>query len=82
MSRRTKAPLEKRKNLLLFVGDWERLERICSTAKITPTEFIRELVNRSINKIESRAQDRYSNIAVDIKDDELPASASLTTQPE
>lgn len=58
MTRRQSAlPLEKRKNLILVKGDWQRLERICSPAGIKPTTFIRELLHKTLARIESRAQD-------------------------
>lgn len=74
MSLKERLPLEKRKNLLLYVGDWERLERILAPSKISPTKFIRELVHRSLNRIEARAQDSFKN--VEINDDDLSAVTS------
>lgn len=57
MPRTSEKPLEKRKNLILVKGDWQRLERVLAPAGITPTLFIRELVHKTLARLEARMQD-------------------------
>jgi hypothetical protein len=54
MGRKAEAPLEK-KDVILFLGDWDRLAAILAPRKVKPTVFIRRLVRRTIESIEARA---------------------------
>jgi hypothetical protein len=54
MGRKAEEPLEK-KDVILFLGDWERLATILAPRKVKPTVFIRRLVRRTIESIEARA---------------------------
>jgi hypothetical protein len=54
MARRAEEPLEKRL-ILLFKGDWVALERLLA-GRMTPTEFIRRSVRRTIRKAAQRVE--------------------------
>jgi hypothetical protein len=51
MARRSEEPLEK-KLILLFRGDWKALEELLAK-RMTPTEFIRRIVRKTIQKAHS-----------------------------
>lgn len=53
MGRKSEEPLEK-KDVILFKGDWARLEEILRPRKIKPTVFIRKLVRQKLQEIEAR----------------------------
>jgi hypothetical protein len=63
--RRSRLPTECRK-FYPFKGDWERLAEILAPTKVTPTEFMRELLRRQIVNITNRQ--RKSNVEVPLDD--------------
>jgi hypothetical protein len=42
-----------RRDMVLYDGDWERLQLLLATTRVSPTEFIRRLVRKTILRIES-----------------------------
>jgi hypothetical protein len=53
MGRRASEPLDKRKNLLLYKGDWERLEDLLFPTGIPIGVFLRQLVRKKILQLEA-----------------------------
>lgn len=51
--KKNRMPSEYRK-ISLFTGDWEELEHLLSPKRVKPTEFIRELVHNTIERIRSK----------------------------
>lgn len=52
MGRRAGEKLE-RKDVVLYDGDFDRLRELLAATHVTPTEFIRRLVRRTILRIEA-----------------------------
>lgn len=52
MARRSSERLIRR-DMVLYEGDWERLQGLLGSTRVTPTEFIRRLVRKTILRIES-----------------------------
>lgn len=53
MPRKAREPLDPRgREIRFYDGDWERLTDILAPKKITPSEFIREMVARKIRAVE------------------------------
>ena len=57
MGRRAEEPLDKRKNLTLFMGDWERLEELLRPTGVATGVFLRLLVRKKIVQLEAAAND-------------------------
>jgi len=57
MGRRAEEPLDKRKNLTLFQGDWERLEELLNPIGIPTGVFLRQLVRKKILQLEAAKND-------------------------
>lgn len=54
MPKKSREPLDpKGREIRFYSGDWERLTDILAAKKITPSEFIREMVKRKIRQVES-----------------------------
>lgn len=53
MPRRAEEPLELKKGIRLFQGDWERLGSLLSYSHISPALFIRHLVRNKILELEA-----------------------------
>lgn len=74
MGKQNRVPLEK-KDIILYEGDWDKLATILAPRKVKPTYFIRELVHRTIARIEAQAQDTFKT--VEISNDDLAAGLDL-----
>lgn len=70
MGRRAEEPLDKRKNLILFRGDWERLEYLLHPTGVPTGVFLRQLVRKKITQLEAAANAAAGPTA-DINADEL-----------
>jgi hypothetical protein len=57
MGRRAEEPLDKRKNLTLFRGDWERLDDLLKPTGVPTGVFLRVLVRKKIVQLEAAAND-------------------------
>jgi hypothetical protein len=57
MGRRAEEPLDKRKNLTLFLGDWERLEELLRPTGVPTGVFLRLLIRKKIVQLEAAAND-------------------------
>jgi hypothetical protein len=55
MPRRAEEPLDKRKNLTLFQGDWERLDELLKPTGVATGTFLRLLVRKKIVQLEAAA---------------------------
>jgi hypothetical protein len=55
MVRKAEEELEQ-KFILLYKGDWDILKEVLASTRITPTEFIRKLVRRTIIRIKTRSK--------------------------
>lgn len=77
MGRKASRPLEK-KDIILYEGDWDRLAEILGPTKIKPTVFIRELVRKTIARIEAKAAETHRPVT-EIKDDDLGDIATLAS---
>lgn len=63
MSRKLKRPLDPAgREIRFFEGDWERLREILAPKKVTPSEFIREMVYRKIRQIDEKAQLSFQDL--------------------
>lgn len=60
MTKRAEEPLERR-DVQLFKGDWEILGEIVRPLGLTPTEFIRKLVRKTIIQVKTKAPKRQLN---------------------
>lgn len=68
MSRKLKRPLDATPHeIRFFEGDWDRLREILAAKKVTPTEFIREMVYRKLRQIEEKAQLSYADADVEVE---------------
>lgn len=66
MPRIHERPLEhKGHEVRLFVGDWNDLCEILSPTPVKPSEFIRELVHKSIRKYKERAAQMSHAVEID-----------------
>lgn len=75
MSRKLKRPLDPiGREIRFFEGDWERLREILAPRKVTPSEFIREMVYRKIRQIDEKAQLTFN----EVDDGELTLESSGT----
>lgn len=74
MGKKERVPLEKR-DIILYAGDWDELAAILKTRRITPTQFIRELVHRKLLQIRSASQDTHNQ---ELPDVELALDADLS----
>lgn len=61
MPKKSRIDLERRE-LLLFKGDWDRLDEILRPRKIAPTQFIRELIHKKLRQIDDRASQTHKNL--------------------
>jgi hypothetical protein len=78
MGRKAEEPLEK-KDVILFLGDWDRLATILAPRKVKPTVFIRRLVRRTIESIEARAA-LMAHSTPDISSDDLDIPTDEPTE--
>lgn len=54
MPRKAREALDpKGREIRFYSGDWDRLSEILAPRKISPSEFIREMVNRKIREVEN-----------------------------
>ena len=81
MARRARSPLEtKGREIRFFTGDWDRLAEILAPLKVTPSEYIRELVRKKIKGIEERVNQKTMETAdVELGDDQLDTISSGVT---
>ncbi|HUP79528.1 MAG TPA: hypothetical protein VM260_13335 [Pirellula sp.] len=81
MPKRSRIELERRE-MLFFKGDWARLDEILRPRKISPTQFIRELVHKKIRQIDDRASQNHNSLeTIDVNTDGLSTEPSLTDLP-
>lgn len=69
MARREGEKLERR-DMVLYVGDWDELGELLAPTRITRTEFIRLLLRRTIRRIQA-AKAGMERPVEDIEDDKL-----------
>lgn len=70
MPRRSDLPLDSKGfEIRFFKGDLDELRDILSKTSLKPTEFIRELLHKSIRRIKERAA--LKSKAVEIGDEEI-----------
>jgi hypothetical protein len=66
MGRRAEEPLDKRKNLTLFRGDWEKLEDFLRPTGVPTGVFLRLLVRKKIIQLEAASNDAAGSYTTDI----------------
>lgn len=55
MPRKAREPLDPRgREIRFYKGDWERLSEMLAPKKITPSEYLREMVARKLRAIEEQ----------------------------
>lgn len=70
MPKRSAIQLDHKRNLRLYSGDWETLERILSSKRISPTMFIRELVHKATIKMDAQLSVAEKPVQ-DLSDDDI-----------
>jgi hypothetical protein len=78
MPKRSAKELDHKRNLRLYAGDWETIERLLGSKRITPTTFIRELVHKAAIRMEAQLSVAEQPVK-DIEDDDI--RELITSQP-
>lgn len=78
MGRKAEEPLEK-KDVSLFIGDWDRLAAVLAPRRISPTVFIRKLVRRTLTQIEAKAAFDAKPVLTEISDDIIDGALAEST---
>lgn len=80
MGKRAKFELERRE-MLFYKGEWERLREILAPRKLSPTEFVRELVHKKLRQIEDRANSIQQSMGtIDVNTDGISTEPSFADE--
>lgn len=70
MPKRSAIQLDQKRNIRLYDGDWETLERLLGPKRISPTLFIRELVHKAAIRMADQLSVAEQPVK-DIDDDDI-----------
>lgn len=70
MPKRSAIQLDQKRNIRLYGGDWETLERLLGPKRISPTLFIRELVHKAAIRMADQLSVAEQPVK-DIDDDDI-----------